>query len=212
MIAAFISAQKLLNQSRHLDFIGLLALRLYLAPIFISAGLHKALAFENTAEWFGDSDWGLGLPFPVLLTSLAIFTELVGGVALLLGFATRWFSAAISVTMLVAIFSVHLPNGWFAIAPSNPSTSTAAVLAKVGIPGAESSLTNSQEVGERLTKARSILRENGNYAWLTEKGQFVVLNNGIEFAATYLLMLALLLFYGAGRLLSIDYWLARRFL
>jgi len=38
-----------------------------------------------------------------------------------------------------------------------------------------------------------------------------VLNNGIEFAATYLVILVALFFSGAGRWLSIDYWLARRF-
>jgi len=38
-----------------------------------------------------------------------------------------------------------------------------------------------------------------------------VLNNGIEFAATYLVMLAALFFLGGGRYVSVDYWLARRF-
>ena len=55
-----------------------------------------------------------------------------------------------------------------------------------------------------------ILREHGNYPWLTEKGNLVVLNNGIEFAATYFIMLLVLFFYGAGRYLSLDYWFARR--
>ncbi|HEX5635541.1 MAG TPA: DoxX family protein, partial [Gammaproteobacteria bacterium] len=31
--------------------------------------------------------------------------------------------------------------------------------------------------------------------------------NGIEFAATYLIMLLVLFFYGAGRYVSADYWL-----
>jgi uncharacterized membrane protein YphA (DoxX/SURF4 family) len=37
-----------------------------------------------------------------------------------------------------------------------------------------------------------------------------VLNNGIEFAVTYLLMLLSLFFTGPGRFLSVDYWLRRR--
>jgi len=37
-----------------------------------------------------------------------------------------------------------------------------------------------------------------------------VLNNGIEFAATYLVMLLSLFFTGGGRLLSLDYWLQRQ--
>jgi len=65
-------------------------------------------------------------------------------------------------------------------------------------------------VGERVSAARSLLREHGNYDWLTEKGNFVVLNNGIEFAATYFIMLLSLFFSGGGRYVSLDYWLARR--
>jgi hypothetical protein len=38
-----------------------------------------------------------------------------------------------------------------------------------------------------------------------------LLNNGIEFAATYFIMLLALFFIGAGRYLSVDFWLARRF-
>jgi uncharacterized membrane protein YphA (DoxX/SURF4 family) len=188
-----------------------LGLRLYLAPIFIAAGLHKLYNLEDIAAWFGNPDWGLGLPAPMLMAILATFTELVGGFLLLLGAATRLVSIALMVTMLVAIFSVHLPHGWFAIAPSNPATSTAAILAPIGFPGAAESLANSEEVGERLSAAKNLLQQHGNYDWLTAKGSIVVLNNGIEFATTYLLMLLCLLQLGGGRLFSIDFWLARRF-
>lgn len=63
----------------------------------------------------------------------------------------------------------------------------------------------------RLDAAKEILREYGNYEWLTEQGGFVVLNNGIEFAATYFIMLLPLFFWGSGRYVSVDYWLSRRF-
>ncbi|HBD12309.1 MAG TPA: DoxX family protein, partial [Porticoccaceae bacterium] len=111
----------------------------------------------------------------------------------------------------VAMATVHWEHGWFAIAPSDPSTSTAKVLADTGVEAAKQSLENSAEVGKRLDAARGILREHGNYGWLTEKGSFVVLNNGIEFAATYTLMLLSLLFTGGGRYFSLDYWLKRLF-
>jgi putative oxidoreductase len=61
----------------------------------------------------------------------------------------------------------------------------------------------------RLGTAREILQEHGNYTWLTEKGSFVILNNGIEFGVTYLAMLLALLFTGGGRFTSIDYYLSR---
>lgn len=192
-----------------LSFVGLFGLRLYLAPIMIAAGLTKWNSFESTASWFGNAEWGLGLPMPEVMVVLVIFAELGGGIALLLGFLTRLFAIPLMFTMIVAATTVHWDNGWFAIAPSDPATSMAQPMAAVGIPGAEASLENSAEVSQRLSAAKSLLKQHGNYRWLTEKGNFVVLNNGIEFAVTYFLMLLMLFFYGGGRYLSLDYWLLR---
>ncbi len=201
----------LLDATKKWDFLAPLLLRLFLSVVFISAGWNKLASFDSTVAWFGNPDWGLGLPFPAVMAFLATGAELAGGVLLLLGLATRYFAVPLMVTMLVAALSVHWDNGWFAIAPSNPATSMAQPLAAVGIPAAQQSLENSVEVGKRLTAAKGLLREHGQYGWLTEKGNFVILNNGIEFAATYFIMLLVLFFQGAGRFLSLDYWIARRF-
>lgn len=203
--------QDLIERAGKLDGVALLALRLYLAPVFISAGLNKINSFESTVSWFGNPEWGLGLPFPTLMVILAAGSELVGGVLLLFGLATRYIAIPLMFTMLIATFAVHWDNGWFAIAPGNPQTSMATPLAEVGLPGAQESLENSEGVGERLSMAKSILREHGNYDWLTEKGNFVVLNNGIEFAVTYLIMLMVLFFHGGGRYVSIDHWIRKYF-
>ena len=56
---------------------------------------------------------------------------------------------------------------------------------------------------------RNILAEHGNTDWLYQNGSIVVLNNGIEFAATYFIMLLALLFIGAGRYTSCDYLLQK---
>jgi uncharacterized membrane protein YphA (DoxX/SURF4 family) len=173
---------------QYLDGLAPLAIRLYLVPVFWMAGTQKIAGMENTIEWFGNPDWGLGLPFPSLLAHLAAYTEAIGALLLLLGLATRWISIPLIFTMLVAIFAVHWDNGWAAIADSS-----------------------AQEVAVRLGAAKEILREHGNYSWLTEKGNFVILNNGIEFAVTYLLMLFGLLFTGGGRFTSVDYYLSRLF-
>jgi uncharacterized membrane protein YphA (DoxX/SURF4 family) len=196
--------------SHKAEFIAPLLLRLFLAPVFISAGLNKFNSFDSTVAWFGNSDWGLGLPLPWLLAALATGAELIGGLLLLAGLATRLVAIPLMVTMLVAMTTVHWHNGWFAIAPSNPATSTARPLAAVGLTVAHDSLANSVEVGKRLAAAKSLLQRHGNYPWLTERGHFVVLNNGIEFAATYFIMLLSLFFTGGGRWLSADYWLLRR--
>lgn len=203
---------KMIEKLKSLDFIGLLALRIYLAPIFIIAGLTKLNSFSATAQWFSNPEWGLGLPFPVLMTALVIFAELVGGFALLLGVFTRFFSLILAITMAVAGFTVHLKNGWFAIASSDSTTSIAVFWSKLGFGMATDSLNNASEVAKRLDKAKEILQEHGNYDWLTEMGNFVILNNGVEFAVTYLVMLLPLLFYGAGKYISVDYFVSKHFL
>ena len=200
--------QNLLHKVSWGDFLAPLAFRLYLAPIFIAVGLNKAMHFNDIVYWF---DHGLHLPLPWLMAFLATSAELVGGFALIFGLATRWLVIPLMVTMLVAASTAHWSNGWFAIAPTDPDSSVAKVLADVGFPGAKESLANSLEVAERLQKARDILHEHGHYDWLTEKGHFVILNNGVEFAATYFFMLLSLLFTGAGKYVSMDYWIARRY-
>lgn len=176
----------LFSRLQYLDGLAPLAMRLYLVPVFWMAGSQKIAGMENTIEWFGNSDWGLGLPFPSLLAHMAAYTEAVGAVLLLVGLATRWISIPLMVTMLVAIFSVHWGNGWAAIADSG-----------------------AQDVAVRLGTARDLLQEHGNYSWLTEKGSFVILNNGIEFGVTYFLMLLALMFTGGGRYVSLDFFIAK---
>ncbi|MET0068249.1 MAG: DoxX family protein [Candidatus Thiodiazotropha sp.] len=183
-----------LNLTRRLDFLGPLALRLYLVPVFWMAGTSKWAHMQDTIDWFGNPDWGLGLPFPTLMAYLATITELAGAVLLLLGLAVRYISLPLMVTMLVAALTVHWQNGWLAIAE-----------------GTQSLFANERTIGaiERLDRAKEILREHGHYDWLTENGSFVVLNNGIEFATTYFIMLLVLFFVGGGRLLSLDHWISR---
>ncbi len=195
MIAFFNRLQNILDFSRKADFIAPLLLRIYLVPIFWMAGTQKLGHFGDTVEWFGNADWGLGLPLPWLMAALAVAAEIGGALLLLLGLATRWISIPLIITMLVAAVTVHLQNGWLAIASATGPFASERTVAAV----------------ERLDRAKSILQEHGNYQWLTEQGQFVVLNNGIEFATTYVVMLLTLLFMGGGRYVSADYWLARRF-
>jgi len=190
------NSQNTLNQTRQLDMLAPLLLRLYLAPIFLQAGWNKFAHFDSTVQWFGNSEWGLGLPMPELMAFMAAGTEILGGVLLIIGFAVRWISVPLMVTMLVAAFAVHWENGWLAIADGG------------------SWLANDQvmEAQERLSRAKEILREHGNYSWLTGKGSIVILNNGIEFAITYFVMLLSLFFTGAGRYVSVDYWINKKFM
>jgi uncharacterized membrane protein YphA (DoxX/SURF4 family) len=191
---ALLRIQLWLDKTRKFDFVGPLALRLYLVPVFWVAGTNKLGSMDNVINWFGNDEWGLGLPFPVAMAWLAVSSEVLGAIALLIGFGTRWFSIPLMVTMLVAAFSVHAKNGWQAVAdPKSP-------FANANIEGAM----------ERLDKAKDLLKEHGNYEWLTETGNFVIANNGMEWAITYFVMLLALFIAGAGRL-SVDHLIARRF-
>jgi uncharacterized membrane protein YphA (DoxX/SURF4 family) len=176
-------------------FISPLLIRLYLVPIFWIAGTKKLGSIEGTIEWFGNPDWGLGLPFPAFLAWAASLTEVVGAVLLLLGLTTRWISIPLMATMIVAMITVHLQYGWLAIAEGSGFFATERTMAAI----------------ERLDRAKEILKEYGNYGWLTEHGHIVILNNGIEFAATYFIMLLALLIIGGGKYVSADYWIAKKF-
>lgn len=184
----------LLDATRRADFLAPLLLRLYLAPVFWMAGTSKLANMDSTIEWFGNAEWGLGLPLPALLAWLAALTETIGAVLLLIGLATRWISIPLMATMIVAAITVHWQNGWLAIAE-----------------GSGSLFASERTIGaiERLDRAKSILREHGDYAWLTENGSLVILNNGMEFAATYFIMLLVLFFIGSGRYASLDHWINR---
>lgn len=186
--------QALLQRLRPLDFLAPLLLRLYLVPIFWMAGWHKLASFEDTVEWFGNAEWGLGLPFPWLMAALATGTELLGAILLLLGLGLRLIVLPLMGTMLVAALTVHWENGWLAIAEGGGLFSTDRTEAAVS----------------SLNAAKELLRENGIYESLTQHGSLVVLNNGIEFAATYFIMLLSLFFLGAGRWISLDHWIAQR--
>jgi uncharacterized membrane protein YphA (DoxX/SURF4 family) len=192
----FVQLQRLLDSTRVFDFLGPLALRLYLVPIFWMAGTKKLADMDSIIEWFGNPDWGLGLPYPEVMAWLAALSETGGAILLLIGLAVRWISVPLMITMVVAAVTVHWQNGWLAIAEASGLFAT----------------ERTQGAVERLDRAKEILQAHGNYDWLTQNGSFVVLNNGIEFAATYFIMLLVLFFIGAGRFFSMDYWIRRAFM
>jgi len=184
-----------LEKIKLLDFIAPLLLRLYLVPIFWMAGTQKLADMDSTIAWFGNADWGLGMPLPGLMAYLATFTEIIGAVFLFFGISVRWISLPLMFTMLIAAVSVHWQNGWLAIAEGSGIFATERTIGAI----------------ERLDRAKSILQDGANFSWLTENGSLVMLNNGIEFAATYFIMLLALLYLGAGKL-SVDHLLYKRFM
>lgn len=189
-----------------------LLIRIFLAPIFIKAGYGKLqlgaenvgfferfTANPNVVAWFGNPDWGLGMPFPELMAFMAGWTEFLGGWFLLFGVLTRYIVIPLMFTMIVAAATAHWEHGWHALPES-----------KLTVPW-EWNQEAIVEANKRKEKAIAILKEHANYGWLTEYGSITILKNGIEFAATYFIMLLALVFLGGGKFVSIDYWMARKF-
>ena len=102
--------QSISNTLTNLDFVILLALRLVLAFGFYEPFKNKFLDIEGIATWFES----LGLPAPLLQAYLATYTELAGVILLTLGFATRFITIPLLITMFVAIKTVHWENGFSA--------------------------------------------------------------------------------------------------
>jgi len=77
---------------------GTLVLRIFFGIAFLVAGLDKILSFSMAKGMFEGLFGGMG-GFMIIL---AIFIEVLGGLALLLGFYTRWAAGVLAVFILVA--------------------------------------------------------------------------------------------------------------
>src|SRR5215470_4783999 len=93
----------------------LTVLRVVLGFVFFAHGAQKALGwfggygFSGTMGFFTHQ---MGIPAPFAF--LAICAEFFGGLGLIVGFLGRVAAFGISINMLVAIFTVHIHNGFFA--------------------------------------------------------------------------------------------------
>jgi len=92
-----------------------LALRIPVGVIFAAHGAQKLFGWFGGYGLTGTAQWmeSIGLAPGVLMVLLAGGAEFFGGLALILGLLVRPAAAALSVAMLVAIFTVHLGNGLF---------------------------------------------------------------------------------------------------
>ncbi|WP_319782889.1 DoxX family protein [Oceanisphaera sp. IT1-181] len=92
-----------------------LALRVPAGVMFVAHGAQKLFGsfggygLEGTGQWMAS----IGLEPGYLMALAAGSAEFFGGLALLIGLLTRPAAFMLAVTMLVAIITVHLPNGLF---------------------------------------------------------------------------------------------------
>ena len=80
--------------------------RLLLALLFLPAGISKIGGFAGTVGYIASK----GLPMPSVAAVIAIIVEIVGAVALIAGFGTRWAALALAGFTLIATFLFH--NFW----------------------------------------------------------------------------------------------------
>lgn len=77
--------------------------RILLSIMFILAGYSKLTAIAGTAGWFGS----LGIPAPTLVAIAAGVVELVGGLAILVGFKTRIAALVLAAFTIAATLIAH---------------------------------------------------------------------------------------------------------
>jgi len=88
----------------------LLFLRLILAYGFYTPAINKLRDVSAIGDWFASMDY----PLPYLNAYLATATESLGVILLILGLGTRIISIPLMIVMIVAIFTVHIGNGFTA--------------------------------------------------------------------------------------------------
>lgn len=94
---------RLINVSRIFQGLFLLVIRLYWGWQFFQAGKGKLQNIGQVVEFFQS----LNIPYPLLGAYAAAVTECVGGLCLLLGFASRLAAIPLTVTMVVAYATAH---------------------------------------------------------------------------------------------------------
>ena len=93
---------------------GVAIMRIVTGIVFIGHGAPKF-------GWVGDRNLdgtagfldSLGIPLPLVAAFLVAFFEAIGGIALVIGFLTRFWAAGLAFAMLIATTMVHWSNGMF---------------------------------------------------------------------------------------------------
>jgi putative oxidoreductase len=87
-------------------------LRLIVGYGFMQHGFAK---LSKGVDSFASILQAMGVPDPHFMARLTILTELVGGLAVILGAFVAIFSLPMAAVLLVAMFTVHLPYGFSSI-------------------------------------------------------------------------------------------------
>ena len=81
--------------------------RLLMSSLFIWDGIRQLRSPSVFAQYFAS----VHVPLPNVAIWISIPIHLLGGMALLVGFKTRWAAALLALSCVGAAFGVHLPIG-----------------------------------------------------------------------------------------------------
>lgn len=77
-----------------------------MSSLFIWSGIGYLRNLSGTTQAFAGH---YHVPVPSVAVWVAIVVEIVGGLAILLGFKTRWAAAVLAIWCLITGFAIHLP-------------------------------------------------------------------------------------------------------
>ena len=80
-----------------------LAGRVLIALLFLPAGIQKMTGFAGTVGYAASA----GMPMPEISVGIGMMIEILGGLAILLGWKTRWVALILGFFTLVASFFFH---------------------------------------------------------------------------------------------------------
>jgi len=89
-----------------------LPLRFAVGYGFIAHGYAK---YSRGPDTFAAILHTLGVPMPALLAWLTTLVEMIGGFAIMIGAYVQIASLPLAIVLLVALFTIHLPYGFFSV-------------------------------------------------------------------------------------------------
>ncbi len=87
-----------------------LVLRVALGVIFVWHGFDKV--FTRGIPWVADFLGVLGFPATTFFAYVLAYGELIAGLLLIVGLFTHWAAKFVGIVSVVALFAVHLRNGF----------------------------------------------------------------------------------------------------
>ena len=87
-------------------------LRISVAVIFLAHAVVR-LMLEGSLQQFAGYLDNKGLIYGTLIVWLVTLFEIAGGIALIFGYAVKWFSAGFIILLIVGCVLIHIERGWF---------------------------------------------------------------------------------------------------